>query len=113
MEWGIINRENWEGKSTFDVPIKRWDPLSTVKITSKDFGLRKERIRYYGHYSYISPIRGIRPKGFKTEGGRKRNSMTVQTRVMKKAFGCIFFSYRGKTSLQWLGECRLETVLQL
>ncbi|MHA2180162.1 MAG: hypothetical protein ACXAAH_01925 [Promethearchaeota archaeon] len=66
MEWGIINKENWEGKTTFDLPIKRWDPLSTVKITSEDFGLRKGRIRYYGHYSYISPIRGTRPKGFKT-----------------------------------------------
>jgi UDPglucose--hexose-1-phosphate uridylyltransferase len=66
MEWGIINRENWEGRTTFDVPIKRLDPLSTVKISSEDFGLRKERIRYYGHYSYISPIRGTRPIGFKT-----------------------------------------------
>ncbi len=66
MEWGIINKENWEGKTTFDLPIKRWDPLSTVKITTKDFGFRKERMRYYGHYSYISPIRGKRPKGFKT-----------------------------------------------
>ncbi len=66
MEWGIINKENFEGKTTYDVPIKRWDPLSTVTIRSKDFGLRKERARYYGHYSYISPIRGERPKGFKT-----------------------------------------------
>ncbi|MFX1478373.1 MAG: hypothetical protein ACFFCI_09590 [Promethearchaeota archaeon] len=65
MEWGIINQENWEGKTTFDLPIKRWDPLSTIKITSEDFGLRKGQDRYYGHYSYISPIRGKRPKGFK------------------------------------------------
>ena len=66
MEWGIINKENFENKTTYDVPIKRWDPLSTVRIRTEDFGLRKERIRYYGRYSYISPIRGIRPKGFKT-----------------------------------------------
>ena len=71
MEWGIITKENWEGKTTFDLPIKRWDPLSTVKITTKDFGFRKERIRYYGHYSYISPIRGKRPKGFKTSEEKK------------------------------------------
>ncbi|MFX1456170.1 MAG: hypothetical protein ACFFDB_12420 [Promethearchaeota archaeon] len=71
MEWGIINKENWRGKTTFDLPIKRWDPLSTVKITSEDFGLRKERPRYYGHYSYISPIRGTRPKGFKTKEEEK------------------------------------------
>ena len=66
MEWGIISKENFEGKTTYDVPIKRWDPLSTVSIRTEDFGLRKERSRYYGHYSYISPIRGKRPKGFKT-----------------------------------------------
>ena len=71
MEWGIINKENWEGKTTFDLPIKRWDPLSTVKITSEDFGLREGRVRYYGHYSYISPIRGTRPKGFKTKEEEK------------------------------------------
>jgi len=64
MEWGIINKENF--KDIYEIPIKRWDPLSTVKITSEDFGLRGERPRYYGHYSYISPIRGQRPKGFKT-----------------------------------------------
>ncbi|MFW9827512.1 MAG: hypothetical protein ACFFEY_07975 [Candidatus Thorarchaeota archaeon] len=64
MEWGIINKENF--KDIYDIPLKRWDPLSTVRITKEDFGLRKERIRFYGHYSYISPIRGKRPKGFKT-----------------------------------------------
>jgi len=46
MEWGIINKENFKNKTTYDVPIKRWDPLSTVTIRSEDFGLRKERIRY-------------------------------------------------------------------
>ena len=83
MEWGIINQENWEGKTTFDLPIKRWDPLSTVKITSEDFGLRKERIRYYGHYSYISPIRGQRPKGFKNIEEEKQ-FYDCSKRMMKK-----------------------------
>ncbi|MBY9011274.1 MAG: hypothetical protein KGD70_02755 [Candidatus Lokiarchaeota archaeon] len=64
MEWGIINKENFIGKTSYDVPIKRWDPLSTVIIRSKDFGFREERKRHYGRYSYISPIRGARPKGF-------------------------------------------------
>ena len=64
MEWGIISKKNYVGKSSYDVPIKRWDPLSTVKIRTEDFGLRKERQRYYGHFAYISPIRGARPKGF-------------------------------------------------
>ena len=72
MEWGIISKENFEGKTTYDVPIKRWDPLSTVSIRTEDFGLRKERARYYGHYSYISPIRGKRPKGFKTTEEEKQ-----------------------------------------
>ena len=64
MEWGIINKENFVGKTSYDVPIKRWDPLSTVSIKSEDFGLRKEHKRYYGHFAYISAIRGERPKGF-------------------------------------------------
>ncbi len=72
MEWGIINKENFKNKTTYDVPIKRWDPLSTVTIHTEDFGLRKERSRYYGHYSYISPIRSARPKGFKTDEGEKQ-----------------------------------------
>ena len=62
MEWGIINKENY--KSLHALPLKRWDPLSTVMIRSKEFGLRKRQIRYYGHYSYISPIRGNRPEGY-------------------------------------------------
>ena len=64
MEWGIINKENFAGKTTYDVPIKRWDPLSTVTIRTEDFGLRKEKVKFYGHYAYLSPIRGQRPKGF-------------------------------------------------
>ena len=63
MEWGIINKENFT--SARDVPIKRWDPLSTISITSNEFGLHKQQKRYYGHYSYLSPIRGKRPKGAK------------------------------------------------
>lgn len=67
MEWGIINKDNF--KDIYDIPIKRWDPLSTVTIRTEGFGLRTERIRYYGHYAYLSPIRGKRPKSFvKTEG---------------------------------------------
>jgi len=64
MEWGIINKINFKDKTTYDIPIKRWDPLSIVTIRSKDFGLRKEHVRYYGHYAYLAPIRGKRPKGF-------------------------------------------------
>ena len=47
MEWGIITKENFKDKTTYDVPIKRWDPLSTVSIHTEDFGLRKERTRKY------------------------------------------------------------------
>ncbi|MFW9819319.1 MAG: hypothetical protein ACFFE5_06890 [Candidatus Thorarchaeota archaeon] len=70
MEWGIINKENFKNKTSYDVPIKRWDPLSTVTIHTEDFGLRKERARFYGHYSYISPIRGRRPR--LTDEGEKQ-----------------------------------------
>ena len=72
MEWGIITKNNFKDKTTYDVPIKRWDPLSTVSIHTEDFGLRKERTRKYGHYSYISPIRSKRPKGFKTNEEEKQ-----------------------------------------
>lgn len=72
MEWGIITKESFKDKTTYDVPIKRWDPLSTVSIHTEDFGLRKERKRYYGHYSYISPIRSQRPRGFKTDVEEKQ-----------------------------------------
>ncbi len=64
MEWGIISSKNFAGKTTYDVPIKRWDPLSTVVIRTEEFGLRKEKVKFYGHYAYLSPIRGQRPKGF-------------------------------------------------
>jgi len=72
MEWGIINKENFVGKTSYDVPIKRWDPLSTVNIKLKDFGFREDRKRYYGHFAYISPIRSARPKGFKTNEEEKQ-----------------------------------------
>jgi len=62
MEWGIITKE--EFKTTYELPIKRWDPLSIRTIRTKEFGLREERVRYYGHYAYLSPIRGRRPEGF-------------------------------------------------
>jgi len=72
MEWGIISRENFVGKTSYDVPIKRWDPLSTVSIKSEDFGFREGRKRYFGHFAYISPIRSARPKGFKTNEEEKQ-----------------------------------------
>ena len=72
MEWGIINKKNFAGKTSYDVPIKRWDPLSTVVIRTKDFGLRKEKNKFYGHYAYLSPIRGQRPKGFSSVEDRSQ-----------------------------------------
>ena len=67
MEWGIINKENFKEKTSYDVPIKRWDPLSTITLASDEFGLHRAQKRFSGHYSYISPIRGERPKGYKTK----------------------------------------------
>lgn len=69
MEWGVINKENFSEDK--NLPIKRWDPLSTVEIQAIEFGYRQDHRRFYGHYSYISPIRGTRPKGF-TDPGKKR-----------------------------------------
>ncbi len=69
MEWGIITKENFSLDK--DLPIKRWDPLSTVEIHTREFGYRQDHRRFYGHYSYISPIRGIRPKGF-SDSSQKR-----------------------------------------
>ncbi|TFG22217.1 MAG: hypothetical protein EU533_04530, partial [Promethearchaeota archaeon] len=63
MEWGIITKENF--KDMYDVPIKRWDPLSTVIAEPDEFGFHKKENRFHGHYAYLSPIRGKRPKGFK------------------------------------------------
>ena len=71
MEWGIINHENFKGKTTYDLPIKRWDPLSTISIKSNEFGLHRNEKRFYGHYAYLSPIRGKRPAGFKTQSEEK------------------------------------------
>ena len=68
MEWGIINKDNFA--SLKDIPVKRWDPLSTVKISEKGFGLRQS-IRHSGHFSYLSPIRGQRPRGFKNSGKKE------------------------------------------
>ncbi|MHA2473866.1 MAG: hypothetical protein ACXAES_11595 [Promethearchaeota archaeon] len=88
MEWGIINKENFV--DIYEIPIKRWDPLSTVKITSEDFGLRKERTRYFGHYSYISPIRSTRPKGFKTK--EDEDAFYDCSKKMVKRFKDVFSS---------------------
>jgi len=89
MEWGIINKENFS--SIKDVPIKRWDPLSTVIITSKDFGFREERQRFYGHYSYLSPIRGKRPIPLKTMEDKK-NDLGDCSEVIWKGYKDVFMS---------------------
>jgi len=78
MEWGIINKENY--KSIHDVPLKRWDPLSTVTTSTNEFGLHKKQIRYYGHYAYLSPIRGKRPIGYIT----KEKKSEIKTNSVKE-----------------------------
>lgn len=86
MQWGIINHHNF--KDIYDIPIKRWDPLSTVKIQMKDFGLRKEHERYFGHYSYLSPIRGKRPKGFHSV--KKKSEFSECTEEALSKFKDVF-----------------------
>ncbi len=65
MHWGIITKYNFSPEYTRYIPRKRWDPLTSVEIKLYDeitrqlVGIGKRK----GHFSYISPIRGKRPKG--------------------------------------------------
>ena len=56
MHWGIISRYNFSNLR--NVPIKRWDPLSSTTI---EFAAMKQ----YGHYTYISPVRAERVDQYK------------------------------------------------
>ena len=86
MEWGIINKDNFT--TLKDIPVKRWDPLSTVKIIEKGFGLR-QTIRHSGHFSYLSPIRGQRPRGFKTTEKQKLILVIVQKSLLLRSMTCL------------------------
>lgn len=59
MHYGIINKYNY--LKIQDVPIKRWDPLTFNPIILSNSGQFIELSKTYGHYSYISPIRAVRP----------------------------------------------------
>lgn len=67
MHWGIITKYNFSPEYVRYIPRKRWDPLTSVEIKLYDeitrqlVGIGKRK----GHFSYISPIRGKRPKGEK------------------------------------------------
>ncbi|NMC04018.1 MAG: HIT domain-containing protein [Candidatus Lokiarchaeota archaeon] len=63
MNWGIISRYNFY---TFkNVPVKRWDPLSSAAIELHEYGYTIKLLKQFGHYSYISPIRAARVNQFK------------------------------------------------
>ncbi|TFF88904.1 MAG: hypothetical protein EU549_02150 [Promethearchaeota archaeon] len=56
--WGIINEHNFDGDFS-KIPIKKWDPLASTPIdVNKDYFYKE----FFGNYSYISIIRGDRPK---------------------------------------------------
>jgi len=95
MEFGIISKENF--KDIYDVPIKRWDPLSTTTITMDEFGLHKKKHRYYGHYAYLSPIRGQRPKGF--ESIEKKSSIHKCSKTYWKDYKDVFMAITEGTPL--------------
>jgi UDPglucose--hexose-1-phosphate uridylyltransferase len=62
MHWGIISRYNFY---TFkNVPVKRWDPLSSAAIELHEHGYTIQLMKQFGHYSYISPIRSSRTNQF-------------------------------------------------
>ncbi|MBD3351504.1 MAG: hypothetical protein GF364_08455 [Candidatus Lokiarchaeota archaeon] len=69
MHYGIINQYNYT--KVTHVPIKRWDPLSYNPIILNESGDNVTLDKQYGHYSYISPIRGKRPKERKNTKVRK------------------------------------------
>ncbi|MBD3229337.1 MAG: hypothetical protein GF329_14225 [Candidatus Lokiarchaeota archaeon] len=56
--WGIINKHNFDGDFN-KIPIKKWDPLGSSPIDVNKDNIYKE---FFGNYSYISIIRGDRPK---------------------------------------------------
>ncbi len=63
MNWGIISRYNFY---TFkNVPVKRWDPLSSAAIELHEPGYTIKLLKQFGQYSYISPIRASRTNQFK------------------------------------------------
>jgi diadenosine tetraphosphate (Ap4A) HIT family hydrolase len=93
MEWGIINKENY--KSIYEVPLKRWDPLSTVIISKNEFGLHKMPTRFYGHYAYLSPIRGKRSIAYKQKEEIEDNN-TFSKRGFKKNIDVFTAVVEGK-----------------
>lgn len=70
MHYGIINKFNYT--NVFEVPIKRWDPLSYNPIILNENGKNITLSKNYGHYSYISPIRSSRPFERKNENETKK-----------------------------------------
>ncbi|MBN2150543.1 MAG: hypothetical protein JW839_03750 [Candidatus Lokiarchaeota archaeon] len=63
MNWGIISRYNFY---TFkNVPVKRWDPLSSAAIELHEYGTTVRLPKQFGHYSYLSPVRASRSNQFK------------------------------------------------
>ncbi|MHA1870982.1 MAG: hypothetical protein ACTSXF_08530, partial [Promethearchaeota archaeon] len=58
MHYGIINRFNFSMDKINYIPIKRWDPLAFNYSVNKNYSIYSY---IYGHYSYVSAIRGKRP----------------------------------------------------
>ncbi len=95
MHWGIINKYNFDPEKIKFVPRKRWDPLTSVEIKlfneiSREFipiGKRK------GHFSYISPVRGLRPTSIKNE---RKKSVDVFKNIIEGKDYAIFVSTEEK-----------------
>nr|MDO8110292.1 HIT domain-containing protein [Candidatus Sigynarchaeota archaeon] len=65
MHWGIISRYNFY--TIKNVPVKRWDPLSSAAIELHEFGYTIKLLKQFGHYSYISPIRSERVNQYQSK----------------------------------------------
>lgn len=82
------------------MPIKRWDPLSNVPIIIQDNGLSIKLSKIYGHYSYISPVRGKRKFIIKDDGSdndafkaivKGKPLYDLEGNVIGDGFGIIIF----------------------
>jgi len=94
MHWGIISKYNFSMDKIRYVPRKRWDPLTSVEIKlfneiSREFvPIGKRR----GHFSYISPVRGLRPSPIKKE----KKAIDVFKNIIDGKDYAIFISTENK-----------------
>lgn len=87
MHWGIITKYNFSQDKIRLIPRKKWDPLAAAPITLPDSSGKMIPIgKWKGHFSYISPIRGVRPG----EGGKEGKPKDVFKEIIEGRDYAIF-----------------------